>query len=69
MAWADIRAGMPKVESRLEFAAGGIQLLVRFPVELDNAVMIDEQVTKTMVRLMAEDEGVKSAVIGEPTIC
>jgi len=43
---------MPKVESRLEFAAGGIQLLVRFPVELDNAVMIDEQVTKTMVRLM-----------------
>jgi small-conductance mechanosensitive channel len=68
MAWADIRAGMPKVESRLEFAAGGIQLLVRFPVELDNAVMIDEQVTKTMVRLMAEDEGVKSAVRGEPTI-
>ena len=68
MAWADIRASMPKVESRLEFAAGGIQLLVRFPVELDNAVMIDEQVTKAMVHLMAEDEGVKAAVIGEPTI-
>jgi hypothetical protein len=33
MGWADIRAAVPKVESRLLFATGGLQLQVRFPVE------------------------------------
>ena len=49
MGWADIRAGMPKVESRLQFAEGGLQLLVRFPVELDNATRVDEQVTQEIL--------------------
>ncbi len=68
MGWADIRAGMPKVESRLQFAGGGLQLLVRFPVKLDDAINVDEQVTLAMVRLMLEDEGVKAALIAGPTI-
>jgi hypothetical protein len=68
MGWADIRAGMPKVESRLQFAEGGLQLLVRFPVELDNATRVDEQVTQAMVHLMQADEGVKATLIAEPMI-
>ncbi len=68
MAWADARAVTPKVESRLQFVEGGLQLLVRFPVELYDTIAIDEKVTQAMLRLMQEDEGVKTSVSGPPTI-
>jgi hypothetical protein len=68
MGWADIGTGMPKVESRLQFAVCGLQSLVRFPVELGNAMKVDELVTQAMVYLMLEDKGVKAALIAEPTI-
>jgi len=68
MGWADIRAGAPKVESRLQFAGGGLQLLVRFPVKLDNATQVDAQVTQAMAHLMVEDVTVKAAVAADPTI-
>jgi small-conductance mechanosensitive channel len=68
MGWADIRAGAPKVESRLQFAGGSLQLLVRFPVKLDNATQVDAQVTQAMAHLMVEDVTVKAAVAADPTI-
>ena len=59
---------MQKVESRLRFAGGGLQLRVRFPVELDSAVKVDEQITQAMVHLMLGDQVVKALLIAEPTI-
>lgn len=68
MAWADIKAGMPKVESKLQFAEGGLQLLIRFPVQLDNASTIDEEITQMMVSLMLNSEEVNKALTAQPTI-
>jgi hypothetical protein len=68
MNWADIRAGVPKVESRLQFAGSGLQLLIRFPVQLENAMKVDEQVTQAMVHLMQEDQVIKAALTAGPKI-
>jgi small-conductance mechanosensitive channel len=66
--WMNARIGAPIVESRLLLVENGLQLLVRFPVEIRKASGIDQQVTEAVLRLMQEDESVKQAVTGPPAI-
>ena len=66
--WMDAAIDSPEVESRLQLVEGGLQLWVRFPVEMQQSATTEEQVAASLVRLMNEDAEVKAAVMAPPQI-
>ena len=64
----DILVDLPRPEARLQFADSGLELLVRYPVEIRRAPDTDEQMTQRVLNLVAKDEAVKAAVSGTPKI-
>jgi small-conductance mechanosensitive channel len=64
----DIQIETPRPEARLQFADAGLELLVRYPVEIRRAPDIDEQMTRKVLQLIEADEDLKTAVSGSPKI-
>jgi small-conductance mechanosensitive channel len=64
----DIQVDMPRPEARLQFADEGLELLVRYPIEIRQAPDTDEEMTRRVLDLIAKDETVKAAVSGTPKI-
>jgi small-conductance mechanosensitive channel len=64
----DIQVATPKPEARLQFADAGLELLVRYPVDIRKAPDIDEQVTRKVLQLTESDPDLKSAAAGTPKI-
>lgn len=67
-AWMDSAIPAPCIDSRLQLVDGGLQLYIRYPVELRQGSAIDQQITQSVVSLMETDEEVKATVIAPPTI-
>lgn len=64
----DIQVAAPKPEARLQFADTGLELLVRYPVDIRKAPDIDEQMTRKVLQLTESDPELKAAVSGTPKI-
>src|SRR5579862_6200388 len=64
----DILIEVPRPEARLQFADAGLELLVRYPVEIRRAPDIDEEMTRKVLSLIETDEALKAAVSGMPKI-
>ena len=64
----DILVDMPRPEARLQFSDSGLELLVRYPVEIRRAPDTDEEMTRRVLDLIAKDETMKHAVSGTPKI-
>ena len=64
----DIQVATPKPEARLQFTDAGLELLVRYPVDIRKAADIDEQMTRQVLQLTESDAELKSAVTGTPKI-
>jgi small-conductance mechanosensitive channel len=64
----DIQIEAPRPEARLQFADAGLELLVRYPVEIRRAPDIDEKMTRTVLHLIESDQSLKTAVSGSPKI-
>src|ERR1700722_12652074 len=64
----DIQVEVPRPEARLQFADAGLELLVRYPVEIRKAPDIDEEMTRKVLDLIETDEALKGAVSGIPKI-
>jgi len=64
----DILVDLPRPESRVQFADDGLELLVRYPVEIRRAPDADEEMTERVLDLIAKDEAVKAGVAGTPKI-
>jgi small-conductance mechanosensitive channel len=64
----DIQIQTPRPEARLQFADAGLELLVRYPVEIRRAPDIDEEMTRRVLELIESDESLKTAVSGSPKI-
>ena len=64
----DIQIEAPKPEARLQFADAGLELLVRYPVEIRKAPDVDEEMTRKVLELIETDETLKAAVSGTPKI-
>ena len=60
----DIQVEMPRPEARLQFADGGLELLVRYPVEIRNAPDIDEEMTRKVLELDRNRWGTESCRFG-----
>jgi small-conductance mechanosensitive channel len=63
---ADIQVELPRPEARLQFADAGLELLVRYPVEIRRAPDIDEEMTRKVLNLIETDAELKAAVSGIP---
>ena len=64
----DIQIAAPRPEARLQFADAGLELMVRYPVEIRRAPDIDEEMTRRVLQLLERDETLKTAVSGTPKI-
>jgi small-conductance mechanosensitive channel len=64
----DIQVDTPRPEARLQFADTGLELLVRYPVEIRKAPDIDEEMTRKVLELIQTDAAIKTAVTGTPKI-
>ncbi|MBV8051054.1 MAG: mechanosensitive ion channel family protein [Acidobacteriaceae bacterium] len=64
----DIQISAPHPEARLQFADAGLELLVRYPVEIRRAPDIDEKVTRKVLELVETDSTVKTALSSNPKI-
>ncbi len=64
----DIQVQVPRPEARLQFADSGLELLVRYPVEIRDAPDIDEEMTKKVLELIETDTALKAALSGNPKI-
>ena len=66
--WMDSPIPAPGVDSRLQLVEGGLQLYIRYPVELRQGSETDQQITQSVVSLMGEDPQLNAAVATPPTI-
>ena len=64
----DIQVEPPRPEARLQFADVGLELVVRYPVELRKAPDVDEEMTRKVLELIETDAALKAAVSGTPKI-
>ena len=64
----DIQVRAPRPEARLQFANEGLELLVRYPVEIRRAPDIDEEMTRSVLDLVQKDAALKASVSGTPKI-
>lgn len=64
----DIQIEAPQPEARLQFADVGLELLVRYPVEIRRAPDVDEDMTRRVLDLVENDPVLKTAISGIPKI-
>jgi len=64
----NIRAASPKPVSRLRLTQGGLEVVVRYPVELDNAAEIDDRITRELLTALAESPRLRLVGSGTPNI-
>ena len=64
----EVQLKTPVPESKLQFGDDGLQLLVRYPVELRKEAEIDDRIARTLVDLIHSDSDLQTAVTGSPRI-
>jgi small-conductance mechanosensitive channel len=64
----EVQLKTPSPETRLQFGDTGLELLVRYPVEIRNESVTDEQVTRKVLEVIQSEPEVQAAVVGTPKI-
>ena len=62
----DIFVPTPRPEARLQFSDAGLELLVRYPVDIRRAPDIDEEMTRRVLHLIETDPALKVAFSSSP---
>jgi small-conductance mechanosensitive channel len=63
----EVQIRMPEPHGQLQYADGGLELVVRYPVGLDREAEIDGEVTRKLLELGAHPD-LKSTLVGFPKI-
>jgi small-conductance mechanosensitive channel len=58
----------PEPEARLRFVDAGLEIVVRYPVELRDAAEIDDRVTRALLDAIAREPTLKLVAAGTPTL-
>jgi small-conductance mechanosensitive channel len=64
----EVQLKTPSPETRLQFGDSGLEFLVRYPVEIRNESVTDEQVTLKVLEVIQSNPEVQAAVVGSPKI-
>ncbi|MGD0545514.1 MAG: mechanosensitive ion channel protein MscS [Candidatus Acidiferrales bacterium] len=62
----DLRA--PETEAKLQFSEGGLELMVRYPVEIRKAPEVDDNITRKLLEVINSNADLKASVAGAPKI-
>jgi small-conductance mechanosensitive channel len=63
-----IQVGLPKPVSRLRLNQTGLEVVIRYPLELENAADIDDKITRALVETLNESPRLKLVGTGTPNI-
>src|SRR5216683_266945 len=64
----NVRLDMPRPQSRLQLDDAGIELVIRYPVQLYGAVQTADEVARRLVDAIKREPGLKLAASGTPSI-
>ena len=64
----NVRAVAPKPVSRLRLAQSGLEVVIRYPVELDNAAEIDDRITRELLNALGQEPKLRLVGSGTPNI-
>src|SRR5438874_4499969 len=64
----NVRTVPPKPVSRLRLAQGGLEVVIRYPVELDSAADIDDRITRELLTALAQEPRLRLVGSGTPNI-
>lgn len=64
----NVRAATPKPVSRLRLAQAGLEVVTRYPVELDSAAETDDHITREVLAALAKSPRLKLVGSGTPNI-
>ena len=64
----EVQLKTPSPETRLQFGDTGLELLIRYPVEIRNESVTDEQITRKVLEVIQSEPEVQAAVVGSPKI-
>ena len=64
----NVRLDMPRPQSRLQLGDAGIELVIRYPVQLYGAVQTADEVARRLVDAIKREPGLKLAASGTPSI-
>ena len=64
----DLLLEVPAPSAQLQYAATGLELVVRYPVGLTNTAKADQEVTQAVLAVMNESPEMKAAINGTPQI-
>jgi len=59
---------IPKPRSRLRLTQSGLEVVIRYPVELDNATETDDRVVRELLHSLAQPPRLKLVGTGTPNI-
>src|ERR1700683_1483428 len=64
----EIELRAPATEAKLQFSEAGLELMVRYPVEIRKAPEVDDNITRKLLEVINGDADLKAAVTGAPKI-
>jgi small-conductance mechanosensitive channel len=64
----DFHMGVPEPDANLRFAGAGIELVVRYPLELNSGKEVDAEIAHGVLKLIRGDEKLTAAIGGMPQI-
>ncbi|HEY6249115.1 MAG TPA: mechanosensitive ion channel domain-containing protein, partial [Candidatus Angelobacter sp.] len=64
----NIAAAVPKPRSRLRLTQTGLEVVIRYPVELDNATEIDDRITRELLHSLEQSPRLRLVGSGTPNI-
>ena len=64
----DVHISAPAPEGKLHFVDTGLEFVVRYPVEIQRASEIDDQITRKLMEVISGDPELKAAVSGPPKL-
>ena len=64
----DTDVPQPQPGTKFQFSEAGLELVLRYPVEIGQAAEIDEEMTREIMRVLASNPQLKSALSGTPKL-
>jgi small-conductance mechanosensitive channel len=64
----NVRIETPRPQSRLRMSANGIEIVIRYPVQLLNAVQTSDEIARRLIDAIRREPRLKLAVQGTPSI-
>jgi small-conductance mechanosensitive channel len=64
----EIELRAPETEAKLQFSESGLELMVRYPLEIRKAPEVDDNITRKLLEAIHSNADLKATIVGSPKI-